>query len=128
MMLEADQFVGAAAMPLNVTVLVPFVDPKFAPAIVTTIPAAPVVGDRLAIDGAVVAGTMIEASRGIRARHTHRVVRAHGEVVRLPGGHRHHFARHLADVDCRRVRTARCSVRQLCIPRCLVPDSDSTWR
>jgi hypothetical protein len=52
-MLVPDQFVGDAVMPLNVTVLVPFVDPKFEPAIVTTVPATPLVGVRLTIDGAV---------------------------------------------------------------------------
>src|SRR6185369_715660 len=53
-MLVADQLVGVAAVPLNVTVLVPFVDPKFAPVIVTDVPAAPLVGDRLVMLGPVV--------------------------------------------------------------------------
>jgi len=35
-MLVADQVVGVEVVPLNVTVLVPFVAPKFAPEIVTT--------------------------------------------------------------------------------------------
>src|SRR5262245_43127794 len=52
LMLEDDQPVGDAAIPLNVTVLVPFVDPKFDPAIVTMVPATPLVGVRLTIDGA----------------------------------------------------------------------------
>ncbi len=46
-MLVADQLVGVAVVPLNVTVLVPFVDPKFAPAIVTDVPTGPLAGDRL---------------------------------------------------------------------------------
>jgi hypothetical protein len=46
-MLVADQVVGVAVVPLNVTVLVPLVAPKLAPLIVTTVPAGPVVGDRL---------------------------------------------------------------------------------
>jgi len=50
-MLVADQLVGVAGVPLNVTVLEPLVDPKFAPAMVTTVPAAPVVGVTLVIDG-----------------------------------------------------------------------------
>jgi hypothetical protein len=62
LMLEDDQFVGDAAMPLNVTVLVPHVDPKFAPAIATIVPAAPLDGDRLAIEGGVVTGTAAEIS------------------------------------------------------------------
>jgi hypothetical protein len=53
-MLVADQVVGVAGTLLNVTVLEPFVDPKFAPAIVTTAPATPLVGVTLEIDGATV--------------------------------------------------------------------------
>jgi len=52
LMLDDDQLDGAAAAPLNVTVLVPCVDPKFAPAIVTMVPATPLEGDRLTIEGA----------------------------------------------------------------------------
>ena len=40
-----------AAVPLNVTVLVPWVDPKFDPVIVTDAPTAPEVGDRLLMLG-----------------------------------------------------------------------------
>ena len=43
-MLVALQVVGVAAVPLNVTVLVPAVVPKFAPVIVTAVPTAPDVG------------------------------------------------------------------------------------
>src|SRR4029077_10294114 len=52
-MLVADQLVGVAVVPLNVTVLVPFVDPKFAPAIVTEVPTDPLAGVRLATVGTV---------------------------------------------------------------------------
>ena len=45
-MLVADQLVGVAAVPLNVTVLVPCVAPKFVPVIVTDVPTGPLVGDR----------------------------------------------------------------------------------
>src|SRR5580700_3186628 len=45
--LVALQLVGVAAKPLNVTVLVPCVPPKFVPAIVTDVPTAPAVGVRL---------------------------------------------------------------------------------
>jgi hypothetical protein len=48
-MLVALQLVGTAAMPLNVTVLVPCVAPKFAPLIVTEVPTNPDAGFRLAI-------------------------------------------------------------------------------
>ena len=40
-----------AVVPLNLTVLVPCVDPKFNPVIVTDAPTAPDVGDRLVILG-----------------------------------------------------------------------------
>src|SRR5208282_5700516 len=40
------------AVPLNFTVLVPWVEPKFAPVIVTDAPTAPVVGDKLVMLGA----------------------------------------------------------------------------
>jgi hypothetical protein len=53
-MLVADQLVGVAAVPLNVTVLVPRVAPKFVPAIVTTVPTGPLVGDTLVSVGAAV--------------------------------------------------------------------------
>ena len=45
------QLVGVAAVPLKVTVLVPRVDPKFVPVIVTAVPAAPVTGERLVMLG-----------------------------------------------------------------------------
>ncbi len=52
-MLVALQLVTVAAVPLNVTVLVPCVDPKFAPVIVTAVPTGPEVGDRLVMLGGV---------------------------------------------------------------------------
>jgi hypothetical protein len=53
-MLVALQLVGEAAVPLKVTVLVPWLDPKVVPAIVTEAPAAPEVGDRLVTAGVTV--------------------------------------------------------------------------
>jgi hypothetical protein len=50
-MLVALQLVGVAAVPLKVTVLVPCVAPKFAPAIVTGAATAPAFGLRLVIFG-----------------------------------------------------------------------------
>jgi hypothetical protein len=50
-MLVALQLLTVAATPPNVTVLVPCVPPKFAPVIVTAVPAAPDVGDRLLMAG-----------------------------------------------------------------------------
>jgi hypothetical protein len=49
--LVAVQFVGDAATPLNVTVLVPWVDPKLVPAIVTGAPGTAVVGETAPISG-----------------------------------------------------------------------------
>src|SRR5215467_64059 len=53
-MLVADQLVGVAVVPLNVTVLVPCVAPKFVPVIVTDVATGPLVGDRLVMLGATV--------------------------------------------------------------------------
>src|SRR5580704_14196188 len=50
--LVADQLVGVAAVPLNVTVLVPTLAPKFVPVIVTAVPTGPLVGARLVTIGA----------------------------------------------------------------------------
>jgi len=50
--LVALQLVGVASVPLNVTVLVPWVVPKFAPVIVIDVPATPDVADKLLILGA----------------------------------------------------------------------------
>jgi hypothetical protein len=46
-MLVALQLVGVATVPLNVTVLVPWVAPKFVPVMVTNVPTAAEVGDKL---------------------------------------------------------------------------------
>src|SRR5258706_9040450 len=54
----ALQLVGIAAVPLNLTVLLPCVAPKFAPVIVTEAPANPDVGFRLAMLGAGTAETV----------------------------------------------------------------------
>jgi len=51
-MLVALQLVGVATIPLNFTVLVPCVAPKFAPVIVTEAPSPPDVGFRLVMLGA----------------------------------------------------------------------------
>ncbi len=50
-MLVALQLVGVAAVPLNVTVLDPCVEPKLEPLIVTEVPAGPDEGERLLILG-----------------------------------------------------------------------------
>jgi len=50
-MLVALQLVGVAEIPLNVSVLVPCVEAKFVPVIVTDVPTAPNVGDKLVMLG-----------------------------------------------------------------------------
>src|SRR5215467_12764166 len=57
-MFVADQLVGVAVVPLNVTVLVPCVAPKLLPVIVTDVATGPVVGERLVMLGAVEVGTV----------------------------------------------------------------------
>ena len=61
-MLVADQDVGVAVVPLNVTVLVPFVAPKFVPAIVTDVPTGPLDGDSVVKVGVTVYGRPLLAS------------------------------------------------------------------
>src|SRR5207247_6260824 len=53
-MLVADQLVGVAAVPLNVTVLLPCVAPKVVPAIVTEVATGPLVVERLVMVGGTV--------------------------------------------------------------------------
>ena len=50
-MLVGPQLVGVAETPLNVTVLVPCVEPKFDPLIVTDAPAGPAPGFRDVMPG-----------------------------------------------------------------------------
>src|SRR3989441_384112 len=64
-MLVALQLVGVAAVPLNLTLLVPCVAPKFAPAIVTDVPTNPDVGFRLVVLGAETASFTLTASPAI---------------------------------------------------------------
>jgi hypothetical protein len=51
-MLVAVQAVAVAVVPLNLTVLVPCVDPKLVPVMVTDAPTAPEVSERLVMPGA----------------------------------------------------------------------------
>jgi hypothetical protein len=53
-MLVSDQVVGVAVVPLNLTVLVPLVAPKFAPVMVIDVPTGPLFGDTLVTPGATV--------------------------------------------------------------------------
>ena len=56
---DAPQLVGVPATPLNVTVLVPCVEPKPVPMIVTGIPGWPLFGLRLVMFGVTVNGTAL---------------------------------------------------------------------
>jgi hypothetical protein len=60
-MLAAVQLAGVAAVPLNVTVLVPWVAPNVVPLIVTESPTAPEAGDRALIFGPTVKVTPLLA-------------------------------------------------------------------
>ena len=71
-MLVALQLVGVAAVPLNVTVLVPCVAPKFVPVIVTDVPTAPDVGVKLVMVGAGAVTVKLDAvARHSADRHHH---------------------------------------------------------
>jgi hypothetical protein len=60
--LNALQLVGVVTVPLNDTVLEPWVDPKFVPLIVTEAPIAPAVGERLVMPGRTVKFTPLLAT------------------------------------------------------------------
>ena len=60
-----------AVVPLNFTVLVPCVDPKLDPVIVTDAPTAPVVGDRLVMLGAAKDALADATHKTMRARNCH---------------------------------------------------------
>ena len=66
----ALQLVVVAVVPLNFTVLVPFVAPKFVPVIVIDAPTAPEVGDRVEIVGAAFATGAKKMQKGKTARVT----------------------------------------------------------
>jgi hypothetical protein len=76
------QLVGVPTVPLNVTVLVPCVEPKFFPVTVTEAPTAPAVGDKLVIVGPAARDWEAEKrerrrNRDIRARfHPSRTIRS----------------------------------------------------
>jgi hypothetical protein len=61
-MLVAAHVVGVAAVPLNVTVLVPCLVPKFAPAIVTGVPTGPEVCERPVTIGAWVTAVTVHVN------------------------------------------------------------------
>src|SRR5437870_6416354 len=65
--LVADQLVGVAVVPLNFTVLVPWVAPKLVPAIVIDAPTAPLVGASDVIFG--VGSTVDRKSTRLNSSH-----------------------------------------------------------
>ena len=58
----ALQLVGVAVVALNFTVLLPWVLPKLVPEMVTEVPTAPAVGDKLVMFGVTVKGTPLLAT------------------------------------------------------------------
>jgi hypothetical protein len=64
-MLVALQLVGTAPTPLNATVLVPCVAPKFAPVIVTEAPTSPELGFKLVMLGTVRAGFTVSIAAAL---------------------------------------------------------------
>src|SRR5438445_5895581 len=60
-MLDAVQLVGVAAVPLNLTVLVPWVEPKFVPVIVTEVPTEPEAGFKLVMLGGAAMGVAVKS-------------------------------------------------------------------
>src|SRR5260370_42274188 len=68
-MLVAFQFAGVALVPLNVTVLVPCVEPKFVPVMVTAVPTNPDVGLRLVMLGPVLLTATAAPYAAIPAPH-----------------------------------------------------------
>jgi hypothetical protein len=58
----ADQLVGVAVVPPNVTVLLPWGDPKPVPEMVTEVPTAPAEGDKLVMFGVTVKPTALLAT------------------------------------------------------------------
>ena len=64
-----------AVLPLNFTVLVPWLDPNAVPAIVTDAPTAPDVGDSVAMPGA--ADASVDTKTSSTSVHTRRIVAVH---------------------------------------------------
>jgi hypothetical protein len=82
-LVEVQPVIVVAVVPLNLTVLLPFVDPKFVPVIVTEAPTAPDVGERLEIVGAATA-RVESKSRLIRANEGY-TLDAKGRMVVVSG-------------------------------------------
>src|SRR5205807_1981735 len=78
-MLVADHNVGVAGVPLNATLLLPCVAPKFVPVIVTGAPTAPLVG---ASNVSVAVGTTVNVTALLATPPT---VTVTGPVVAPPG-------------------------------------------
>jgi hypothetical protein len=72
-MLVALQLVGVPRAPLNVTVLVPWLVPKFVPVIVTEAPTGPAVGFKLVMLGGVARALDTSHSKNHKARNDLRV-------------------------------------------------------
>jgi hypothetical protein len=110
-MLVALQLVGVATVPLNVTVLVPCVAPKFVPVMVTIVPTGPDVGlilARLAPRETAV-GVLTDEQPDISVatsnkvdmvvRSGRRVVRAQSVIMEKPPGGEHRSKAHPRDSE-----------------------------
>src|SRR5208283_251550 len=75
-MLVAFQLVGVATIPLNFTVLVPWVAPKFAPVIVTEVPSTPDVGFKLVMPGVEVPPGLVVSADWTTPAHPAKVMLA----------------------------------------------------
>lgn len=79
-MLVALQLVTVAVLPLNLTVLLPCVDPKPDPAIVIEAPTAPEVGVRLVIEGAAATTRTLMKSSADRNRMALQIPGVRGDM------------------------------------------------
>src|SRR6266481_10127201 len=74
-MLVALHAAGVPGVPLNVTVLVPWLAPKFVPVIVTEVPTAPEVGFRFVMEGPVVPPPLAALKAASAAPHLSETLR-----------------------------------------------------
>jgi hypothetical protein len=84
-MLDAPQAVVVAVVPLNLTVLLPLVDPKFDPAITTDDPTAPVLGVRDEMLGVVARALSANESRNANAKKNLSLTFVAPISISLPG-------------------------------------------
>jgi hypothetical protein len=96
-MLVALHAVAVAAMPLNVTVLVPCVAPKFVPVMTIVLPTAPAFGFRLLMEGTNVRGGVSPPLVGVEAHPCCKKAAANMAVICIQ--HKAYFQRVLAFIS-----------------------------